>query len=160
MKEKSFGERLKWGWVYLIIAFVVVSVGLLVMIMLESNRLRLFKVDMFVLCNESSICIADGPDGKVRVNSENWNSINSLIEKTHGSITFGTPKESDAINFEFLCHDTKWNLAVHRINDKKIRLHLTGDREYVVYIKNNGVYDSFVKAASVKSFNTENKKMP
>ncbi len=160
MKEKSFGERLKWVWVYLIIAFVAVSIGILVMIMLESNRLRLFKVDVFVLCNESSICVADGPEGKVRVNSENWNAIKSLIDKTHGSITFGTPAETDTINFEFLCHDITWNLAVQRINDKKIRLHLTGEREYVVYIKNNGIYDSFVKAASVKSFNVDNKKIP
>ncbi|MCR5468863.1 MAG: hypothetical protein K6F37_07880 [Lachnospiraceae bacterium] len=149
----------KWIWVYLIVAFVVVSVGLLIFIAMESNRLRHFKTDLFVLCTESSICVADGPDGTVRVNNSNWGSIYSILEKTHGSITFDSPESSDTITFDFTCHDEKWILSVDKISDEKVRVHLTGENEYVVYIKNDGIFEQFVKASSIESFNENNKKM-
>ena len=159
MEEKKYGDKYKWVWVYLIAAFVIFSVLLLILVMLESNRLRKFKVDAFVLCNESDICIANGPEGTIKVNSDNFSAIYSLIEKTHGSITLGKPLASESMSFDFTCHDSNWNLTVDYISEKKLRLILTGDRNYVVYIKNNGVYESFIKAASVQSFNAPNKKI-
>ena len=53
----------KWIWVYLIGAFVIASIALIISIALESNRLRHFKTDLFVLTHESDVCVAEGPDG-------------------------------------------------------------------------------------------------
>jgi hypothetical protein len=147
----------KWIWVYAIIAFIVVSVGLLVAVALESNRLRHFKTDLFVLCTESDICVADGPDGRVRVNSANWSALYSVVEKTHGNLSLAGNKVKDTVTFNFDCHDEQWIFTVDLINENKMIITLNGPRNYVVHVNNQGAFDSFLKAASIESFNTRNK---
>ncbi len=159
MKKNIIGSFTRSLWIYLIIGALIISIGYIAAILAESNRLRKFKVDTFVLCNESSVCIADGPDGLVRVNSENLRALYSLIEKAHGSVTICRPDAEETTSFEFSCHDSEWDLVVEKINDKKLRITLDGERDYSLYVKNGNLYDSFRKAASVESFNVNNKKM-
>ena len=147
----------KWIWVYLMGAFVLFSVFLIVSIALESNRLRHFKNDLFVLTHESDVCVADGPDGKVRVNSDNWVTVYSIVEKLHGNLHLASRKPVDSVTFNFDCHDEEWTLTVEEINDSKMILRLEGPRSYVVHVVNNGNFASFQKAASIESFNARNK---
>lgn len=147
----------KWIWVYVIVAFVVFSVGLLVAVALESNRLRHFKTDLFVLCIESDVCIAEGPDGRVRVNSANWQSLYSVVEKTHGNLSPIGNKAKDTVKFYFDCHGEDWTFTVDLISDSRMVLTLEGPRSYVVHVNNRGAFESFQKAASLESFNAPNK---
>ena len=147
----------KWIWVYAIVAFIVVSVGLLVAITLESNRLRHFKTDLFVLCYESDVCIAEGPDGRVRVNSDNWHSLYSVVEKTHGNLSLFGNTVKDTVTFNFDCHGEEWVFTANLINENKMILTLEGPRSYVVHVNNKGAFESFQKAAALESFNAPNK---
>ena len=156
----KLGEKKKWIWVYLIGAFVIFSVGLLVAISLESNRLRHFKTDLFVLCNESDVCVAEGPDGRVRVNKDNWHALYSVVEKTHGNLTPAKNSDPETVKFDFDCHEAEWTFVVEKINKNKMILRLEGPRSYVVHVDNKGAFDSFQKAASLESFNAPNKAMP
>lgn len=153
-------ERRKWIWVYLISAFVIFSVGLLVLVALESNRLRHFKTDLFVLCIESDVCVAEGPDGRVRVNADNWRALYSVVEKIHGNLSPAKNSNPETVRFEFDCHGENWVFTVNEINKSKMLLELTGPRNYVVHVDNKGAFDSFKKAASIESFNAPNKPMP
>ena len=153
-------EPKKWVWVYLITAFVVISVGMLVAIALESNRLRHFKTDLFVLCIESDVCVAEGPDGRVRVNSDNWRSLYSIVEKIHGNLSPVKNDDPETVRFEFDCHDENWTFTVKQISKNKLILELEGPRSYVVHVDNKGAFENFQKAASIESFNTPNKLMP
>ena len=159
LEKKTFKRLFRSLWVYLFVVALIISVGYISAILVESNRLRKFRVDAFVLCNESSICVADGIDGTVRVSRDNLQALYSLIEKTRGSVTIGRPYAQDTTSFDFDCHDIKWNLVVEKINGKKLRISLTGERDYVLYVKNDNLYESFVKIASVDSFNGKNKKI-
>ena len=150
-------EMKKWIWVYLAAGFVIFSVFLIVSIALESNRLRHFKNDLFVLTHESDVCVAEGPDGKVRVNSDNWVTVYSIVEKLHGNLQLTNKKPIDSVTFNFDCHGEEWNLTVEEISDSKLILRLEGPRDYVVHVVNNGNFESFQKAASIDSFNAKNK---
>ncbi len=156
----KIAERKKWIWVYLIGAFVLFSVGLLVAISLESNRLRHFKTDLFVLCIESDVCVAEGPDGRVRVNKDNWHSLYSVVEKTHGNLSPAKNANPETVTFNFDCHSEEWTFVVEEITDSKMILRLEGPRSYVVHVNNKGAFESFQKAASLESFNAPNKAMP
>ncbi len=147
----------KWIWVYLIGAFVILSIALIISIALESNRLRHFKTDLFVLTHESDVCVAEGPDGRVRVNSDNWVTVYSIIEKLHGNLNITPHEPVDTVTFYFDCHNEEWTLLVEEISDSKLILRLEGPRSYVVHVVNNGNFDNFKKAAAIDSFNAKNK---
>ena len=147
----------KWIWVYLTVGFVLFSIFLIVSIALESNRLRHFKNDLFILTHESDVCVAEGPDGKVRVNSDNWVTVYSIVEKLHGNLNMTSRAPVDTVTFSFDCHEEEWTLTVEEISDSKLILRLEGPRRYVVHVVNNGNFASFQKAAAIDSFNAMNK---
>ncbi|MCR5031620.1 MAG: hypothetical protein K6A92_02035 [Lachnospiraceae bacterium] len=151
------GNR-RWSWVILVIVLGICTVIGIALALRESVRIREFKVDIFVLSSESSVCMAEGPDGLVRLSKENQGAFYSLVEKTRGYFTLDDPQATESVTFKFNCHEQVWELQVDRISEEKLRLHLTGTREYVVYVRDEGLYADFVKLASLDSFNGANKK--
>ena len=112
---------------------------------------------MFVLSNESDICLADGPDGTVKMNDDNLPVIYSLIEKAKGRIIFGEPQAMDTVVFNYECHDEEWTMTVDKISEDKLRVDLNGSRNYRMYLNNNNSFESFQKAASANGYNAPNK---
>ena len=159
MGKAGFEEKKRYIWIWLIAILIVISLVWLILILRESSRLREFKVEAFILNNESSVCIADGPDGLVRINKDNWKAIYSVIEKAHGSFTVGTPEAKETLSFQYNCHDNICYLNVDYISEDKLRIVIDGERDYVVYINNKGSYESFKKAASINGYTTKNKPM-
>ncbi len=142
--------------------FILFFVSLLIPLVLalkESNDLREFKVDLFVLCNESTICTSESEEGRIRIAPENLYSLYALMASTNGDFTIGHPKEISEVAMEFDCHDEKWNLSVQKIDKNKLRVMLDGPRNYVVYVKNQDKYDVVRKIASLEGFRSDNKLM-
>lgn len=158
MKTTIWKGNRRWSWVILIIVLSICTIIGIALALRESVRIREFKVDIFVLSSESAVCMAEGPDGLVRLSKENQGAFYSLVEKTSGSFTLNDPEALESVTFKFNCHEQVWELQVDRISEEKLRLHLTGTREYVVYVRDSGLYADFVKLASLDSFNGQNKK--
>ena len=137
--------------------FLGLAVVLIVLLLIQSVRIRQFKVDVFVLCNESNICVAEGPDGKVKVHDDNLPAIYTLLQKSHGKAIFDSPAAEDSLTLSFDCHDEKWTMAIDKISDDIIRMSLSGPTEKTMYFKNNGSYDSYARAVSLAGYNAKNK---
>lgn len=157
MKQWKHGS--KWGWIAFILTMGVVAVTLIVVSLYESNRLREFRSDLFMLTNDSSSCIAEGPEGLIRVDRANWPALYALVEKSKGALVLDEPAAEESLTFSFACNDAGWTLTVDKISEEVLRIVMDGKRSYVVYLENKRTYEQFVKAASIDSFNVPNKKM-
>ncbi len=142
--------------------FVLFFVSLIIPLVLalkESNDLREFKVDLFVLCNESTMCTSESEEGRVRISTENLYSLYALMASANGDFTIGHPAQLSEVAMEFDCHDEIWDLSVEKLSDNKLRVTLDGPRKYVVYIKNQDKYNVVRKIASLEGFRADNKLM-
>lgn len=154
-KEKKGYRKLFFAFFFILITTVV----LCVYFCLEAKRLSNFNVDLFVICNESTSCTAEGNDGMVKVADDNLKVLKSVYDLSHGKYTFGHPKaDGRKVSFEFQCHKEKWNLDVEEIGSDRIRLNLQGPRNYEIYVANRAEeFDDFAKIASAKGSVTPNK---
>ena len=139
---------------------LIMAIVLIVGLVLETKKIREFKVDVFVLCYESDICIAEGPDGTVKMNNENLPAIYNLVQKARGKVTRGEPEAIDSVVYKFDCHDEDWTMTVDKISDERIRITLEGPRNYTMYMSNRKTFESFQKAASEKGYTAKNKVIP
>ncbi|MBE5843913.1 MAG: hypothetical protein E7302_06975 [Butyrivibrio sp.] len=152
-------KKIRFTWIpgALVAIAIIMVVAVIVVALKHSSTLREFKVDMFVLCNESNICSAEGHDGTVRVDSENLQALYAIIYSTRGKYTTGNPDAEDNVTFEFDCHDEKWLLNIEKINDDLLRLTLDGTRSYKLYLRNMDKYNTILDIASAAGYKHSNK---
>jgi hypothetical protein len=160
-EKKSFfvrrsGEKI-WPVIIAVGLAMVAAIVMIVALLIHSVNLREFKVDVFVLCNESDICVADSPVGKVKINDANLPAIYALVRKAHGRVYNGENEPLESLNFEFECHEEKWNLQIDKMSDEILRIRLTGPREYELFTANHQSFEEFARVASVEGYNTANK---
>ncbi len=139
------------------IAALFGAIALIVSLIIASNQLREFKVDMFVLCNEADICVAEGPEGEFRITKDNLAALNSIINSTRGDFTIGSPEVTDQIALKIDHDDEKWDLTIGRAGENRLMLKLKGPRNYKIYIKENYKYDELLKCVSAKGYHEANK---
>ena len=156
MKSKVSKDRI---WVVALLVALALGFAIFVIVALfaETSKIREFKVDVFVLSNESDICMAEGPDGTVKMNADNLPAIYSIILKSKGRIVFGDPQPTNTVVFNFDCHDEDWTMTVDEIDEDKIRVNLEGPRSYTMYLNNNKNFEAFQKAASAEGYVSKNK---
>lgn len=150
------GEKI-WSVIIAVSLVIFAGIALISVLLWQSVRLREFKVDVFVLCSESDICVATGSEGKVKINDGNLSAIYALIRKAHGRIYNKTAEPLDSVSFAFDCHDNKWDMQIDKMSDEILRIKLTGPRDYELYIANRQSFEEFAKVASVKGYNVANK---
>jgi hypothetical protein len=160
-KKKSIftnraGKRL-WPVIIGVFGALLAGIVLIIALLVHSVQLREFKVDVFVLCNESDICVAEGPEGKVKINDANLPAIYALVRKAHGRIYLEDTVPMDTVSFDFDCHDESWNLKIDKMSEEILRIKLSGPREYELYTANRKSFEEFAKVASVDGYNTANK---
>ncbi len=136
---------------------LIIGVVLIVGLVAEAYRIRKFKVDVFVLSYESDVCEADGPDGRVIMNSSNLPAIYALVQKAKGKISSGDMEAKDNVTFYFDCHEEDWTMSVDKLSGDRLRLVLTGPREYTMYLDDKQSFEEFQRAASAKGYVTKNK---
>ncbi|WP_026510383.1 hypothetical protein [Butyrivibrio sp. LC3010] len=141
------------------ITVLLASLFLIVSMLKTSNDLREFKVNLFVLCNESNICVVNGKEGKFKMSQDNLAALNSLMTSTRGQFTLSNPEPVDSISFDFKHDEDDWNLEISDVGNNMLRVVLEGPEKYRVYIKNNKKYDEFLKAASAEGYHSPNKKI-
>ncbi|WP_026665794.1 hypothetical protein [Butyrivibrio sp. FC2001] len=139
------------------ITVFAVLLALFIYMLNTSNKLREFKVDMFVLCNEADLCVRDSDEGKIRIDSDNLIALNSIIYGTRGYFTLGTPKTSEEITLDFDHQDDKWNMTIARAGENRLMIDLEGPRKYKVYIKDNKKFEEIKKCVSKDGYHTANK---
>ena len=107
MKSKASKDRI---WIVALLVALALGFAIFVIaaLFMETSKIREFKVDVFVLSNESDICMAEGPDGTVKMSADNLPAIYSIILKSKGRIVFGEPVPQDTMVFDFECHDENW----------------------------------------------------
>ena len=159
MKKKIPSDKI-WLVVLLTALAMVLATVLIARLVMESSRIREFKVDVFVLSTESDICMAEGPDGLVKMNNDNLPALYALIQKSKGRVVNDYPEALDTVVFNFECHDEDWTMTVDKISDEVMRINLEGPRNYLMYLGNNQTFESFQKAASEEGYVTKNKVMP
>jgi hypothetical protein len=140
-----------------VIAALAVAVIIIAMLLVESYKIREFKVDVFVLCNESDICVADSPEGKIKIHQDNLPAIYSILQKSHGRTVSGNPEPLRSLSLEFDCHDETNNMIIDEINEDILRISLLGSENKTMYFSNKGAYNEYAKAVSLKGYNTANK---
>ncbi len=150
------GEKI-WSVIIGVVLVLVAGIAFVTALLVHSVNIREFKVDVFVLCNESDICVADGPEGKVKINDENLPAIYALVRKAHGRIYTKDTKPLDTLKFDFDCHDERWNMQIDKMSDDILRIKLEGPRNYELYTANRKSFEEFAKVASVDGYNTANK---
>ena len=151
-------NRNKTGIIFgAVIAALAIAVAFIVMLLLESYRIREFKVDVFVLCNESDICVADSPEGKIKIHQDNLPAIYSILQKSHGRTVSGNPEPVDSLSMEFECHNEEWTMIIDKIDEEILKISLFGPEEKSMYFSNKGAYNEYAKAVSLKGYNTANK---
>jgi hypothetical protein len=155
---KKFDNNKKTGIIFgAVIAALALSAILIAGLLIESGRIRKFKVDVFVLCNESDICVAKGPDGTVKVHQDNLPAIYNILQKSHGKTKAETTVSSNSISLEFKCHDEQWTMTIDEIDAEVLRIGLSGPKEKEMYFTNKGAFGEYARAVSLKGYNTPNK---
>lgn len=157
---KKFDNNNKTGIIFgAVIAALVLSAVFIGTLLMQSYRIRQFKVDVFVLCNESDICVADGPDGKVKVHQDNLPAIYNILQKAHGKkkadVTDATPLRT--LSLEFDCHDEERVMTIDEIDTDIIRIGISGPEDKEMYFTNKGAFNEYAQAVSLKGYNTPNK---
>ena len=152
----SSGEKI-WSVIIAVSLVMLAGLALIIVLLWQSVRLREFKVDVFVLCSESNICVATGPEGKVKINDENLPAIYALIRKAHGRIYNKSTEPLDSVTFSFDCHEENWDMQIDKMDDDILRVSLVGPRQYELYISNRQSFEEFAKVASVRGYNVANK---
>lgn len=155
---KKFDNNKKTGIIFgAVIAALALSAVLIAGLLIESDRIRKFKVDVFVLCNESDICVAKGPDGTVKVHQDNLPAIYNILQRSHGKTKTEATEPSNSISLEFTCHDEKWTMTIDEIDSDALRIGLSGPEEKEMYFTNKGAFGEYARAVSLKGYNTPNK---
>lgn len=155
---KKFDNNKKTGIIFgVVIAALVLSAVLIAGLLIESGRIRKFKVDVFVLCNESDICVAKGPDGTVKVHQDNLPAIYNILQKSHGKAKSETTEPANSLSLEFKCHDEEWIMTVDEIDAEVLKISLSGPEEKEMYFTNKGAFGEYAQAVSLKGYNTPNK---
>ncbi|MBO6255469.1 MAG: hypothetical protein J6O49_17785 [Bacteroidaceae bacterium] len=155
---KKFDNNKKTGIIFgAVVAALVLSAVLIAGLLIESGRIRKFKVDVFVLCNESDICVANGPDGTVKVHQDNLPAIYNILQKSHGKTKAEAKEPSNSISLEFKCHDEAWIMTVDEIDTEVLKISLSGPEEKEMYFTNKGAFGEYARAVSLKGYNTPNK---
>ncbi len=139
------------------ISVFAMCLALIIYMLNMSNTLREFKVDLFVLCNEADVCVAESSEGTFRINSDNLNAINLIISSTTGSITKGDPAILDEIDLNFTHDGEEWDMIIGDVGDNRMLVELTGPRHYKVYLKENNKYAELLKCVSAKGYHEANK---
>ncbi|SDB22070.1 hypothetical protein [Butyrivibrio sp. INlla16] len=152
-KEKTKGMGFAIGFT---VAFVG-AIALIAVILIMSNKLRKFKVDMFVLFNEADICVGEGVDGQYRISRDNLTALSAILQSTRGYFTFDKPETSEEINLKITHDGEDWNLSIARAGDNKLKLVLTGERNYEVYVKDNKKFEDIQKCVSGNGYIAANK---
>ncbi|RKM61454.1 hypothetical protein D6855_06060 [Butyrivibrio sp. CB08] len=140
-----------------VIVALLAAVVFIASLLLESYRIRQFKVDVFVLCNESDICVADGPDGHVKVHDDNLPAIYSILSKAHGKVDPSDEDPVRSLNLEFECHEETWNMRIDELNTDVVRVTLSGPENKSMCFSNRGAYNEYAQAVSLKGYNKPNK---
>ena len=141
----------------IIITALVIAIGVIASLVYASNRLREFKVDMFVLCNESDICVGESSEGQFRISKDNLTALNLLISSTKGDFTLGSPEVTEQFDMTFNHNDDEWKLTVGKAGENRLLVDLRGPRKYKIYIKDNNKYPEMLKCISAKGFHEANK---
>lgn len=139
------------------VAALLAAVGVIVALIGASNKLREFKVDMFVLCNESDICVAESEEGQYRISKDNLNALNLLISSTKGDFTLGNPEVTEKFDMTFTHNNDEWNLTIGRAGENRLMVDLRGPRKYKLYIKDNYKFAEMQKCVSAAGYHEANK---
>ena len=142
-----------------VIAALVLAVVFIVSLLVESYKIREFKVDVFVLCNESDICVADGPDGHVKVHDANLPAIYAILSKAHGRVSYTDEAPVRTLNLEFDCHDETRNMIIDEISDDVLRISIDGTESKSMCFANRGSFNEYAKAVSLSGYNKPNKSL-
>ncbi len=155
---KKFDNNKKTGIIFgAVIAALALSAVLIAGLLIESGRIRKFKVDVFVLCNESDICVAKGPDGTVKVHQDNLPAVYNILQKSHGKTKAETTEPSNSVSLEFTCHDEEWIMTIDEMDAEVLKISLSGPEEKEMYFTNKGAFGEYARAVSLKGYNTPNK---
>lgn len=138
-------------------AALLAAVGVIAALIVESNRLREFKVDLFVLCNEADICVAKSDEGQYRISKDNLNALNLLISSTKGDFTIGDPEVTEKFDMTFTHDEEEWNLTIGRAGKNRLLVDLRGTRNYKLYLKENFKYPELLKCVSASGYHEANK---
>ncbi|WP_026496588.1 hypothetical protein [Butyrivibrio sp. WCD3002] len=139
------------------ISVFVMCLALIIYMLNMSNTLREFKVDLFVLCNEADVCVAESSEGTFRINKDNLNAINLIISSTTGAIVKGEPELLDEFNLDFTHDGEEWKMLIGNAGDNRMLIELNGPRHYKVYLKENNKYAELLKCVSAKGYHEANK---
>ena len=153
--KKSLNKGVAFGISF--VAVLAAAIALIISMLMMSNRLREFKVDMFVLCNEADVCVGDGPEGQFRINKDNLTALNAIIASTRGDFTVGNPEVTEKFDMSFTHDKEEWELTIGRAGENKLMVDLRGPRKYKVYIKENNKYPEMLKCISAKGYHEANK---
>ncbi len=152
-------KRVNFGVAFTVVFITVFALllGFLIYVLSTSNKLREFKVDLFVLCNEADICTCNSEEGLIRVGAENLAALNSIIYSTKGYFTLGSPEVTEEINLDFVHDSDNWKLTIGKAGENRLMVNLEGPRNYKVYIKENKKFDEIKRCVSKDGYNTANK---
>ncbi len=136
---------------------LISAVAFIIYLMVASYHLREFKVDMFVVCNESSVCVAEGPDGRVRMDPENVEALYVYLNGLKGRQETDTSNILDTLTYNFKCHDENWVLTMNLLPDDIMQINLEGPRSYTVFTDEMGYFDKCKQVASLNGLHAKNK---
>ncbi|WP_026652896.1 hypothetical protein [Butyrivibrio proteoclasticus] len=123
----------------------------------ESSRLKQFRSDVFMICNDTNVCYAEGPDGKVKVDPSNLPAIRALLNASKGKLIIEDKPVIDQIELNFDCEGGEWTMLIGQVDNELIKVEVRGTRNYIVYLTDASNYDRYVKAVSLEGINAKNK---
>lgn len=139
------------------ILFLVLVVIFVVFMLKQSLYIRQFNNDLWVLQNETTICIAEHHGSKVKLSNDNIYGIGTVTPY----LTRVAYKGAEVIKDEFLCtytcHDVDWVFHVCLLEDSIIKVTLDGTNHYVFYFENDTAYDKFLTFISAEGWQSPNK---
>lgn len=120
------------------------------------NGIREYKNQIRFL-DPSWMCIAEHQDTKVVLDGDNHRKLLNVLERCKRKFVMGEPTVTDTVYFTFRKDGSQWDMEISETDQGCLKLDLTGEKEYHVYIPEEIYYETIVEIVSPEGKGTPNK---
>lgn len=140
----------------LMAAAVALVVAFFAWMFLAQSAIREYRNQIRFL-DPSWMCIAEYQDTKVVLDGENHKKLLNVLERCSRKFVMGEPAVTDTVSFTFRKDGVQWDMEISKTDQDCLKLDLTGEKEYHMYIPQDNYYETIVELSGPEGKGTPNK---
>lgn len=137
--------------------FLLLVLIMLILFLKHSFEIRQFNNDIWMLQNQSTICVAEYDGSKIKVTNSNIYAMGTIPPNLTRTTKFNTGTVIDELVCKYTCFDVEWIFHVYQLEGNKLKVTLDGTRNYEFHFKDDGAFEDLLKMTSAEGWNEPNK---